>query len=137
MAKGKGWAKKSPQDRETEPVPPAPPTLEEELKGMGAASVENNTATDNVSVVRTEVGTAAESPPPDSNPFDEALPSCESGCPHFQPVPEAGGKFLGHCRRYPPVSIARWLSQFTIINHPLKHEPPPICGEHPAFRKFA
>lgn len=138
---GKSWAK---QKEEKEKADFA---LEGELKEMGAVSVEDSTKSDPVPDSEfAEVGeetASKEYAVSEAQAIAEAIaaegvpPSCMNGCPHFEPVPTAGGKFLGYCRRYPPIAIARHYSQFTIINHPLEHDSPPICGEHPSFRKFA
>ncbi len=81
--------------------------------------------------------TYEDDPAPTATEVIEATqPSCMNGCPHFWPAPEETGKYLGFCRRFPPVPLAntRWHAMHPPINHPVKGMPdPPICGEHPTF----
>ena len=36
----------------------------------------------------------------------DTIPSCMNGCPHFFAVSQDGAKYLGLCRRFPPVPLS-------------------------------
>ncbi len=125
MAGGKSWGKK----KDPQPEKPGEETA---AQGQGPGDIDTGypeAVSGNIE---------AEKALDELRAGDDATPSCMNGCPHFFAVRQDGAKYLGLCRRFPPVPLAnaRWFSSHTVINHPVKGFPKhPICGEHPIFQQ--
>ena len=125
MAKGKGWGKKKDPD---------PLTQANETPGQGQGPGDVDTGIIPPPVASADMEKAAQQL---HDIERDMIPSCMNGCPHFFPTPEAQGKYMGLCRRYPPVpsATARYFAWPVFINHPVRGFPKyPICGEHPVFQ---
>ena len=127
MAGGKGWGTKK-----------DPLTQSEEIAGQDRTPPDIDTGSAGKYPEAVSGNIEAEKALDELRAKEDSAPSCMNGCPHFFPTPKAGGKYMGLCRRYPPVPSgnARFFTWPVVINHPVSGFPQyPICGEHPIFQQ--